>query len=154
VVPRYRFPTNHAPRTDAAGHEQLQTEDRDAHRPGRGGADHDRSCAQPTNGKDGKDGGGFAGPFDHGVNLAPRLASLPRSAATPLPRASASLDNALPKLVVEVAPVRGDLVEDQRQPERQLVVLEAGTAGKEGLVAEVGCLRDDGTIGLELLWRR
>jgi len=50
--------------------------------------------------------------------------------------------------------VRGDLVEDQRQPERQLLVLEAGTAGKEGLVAEVGCLRDDGTIGLELLWRR
>jgi hypothetical protein len=33
-------------------------------------------------------------------------------------------------------------------------VLETGTAGKEGLVAEVGCLRDDGTIGLELLWRR
>jgi len=40
------------------------------------------------------------------------------------------------ELLVEVAPVSGDLVEDQRQPERQLLVLEAGVGGEDGLAAQ------------------
>ena len=56
------------------------------------------------------------------------------------------------ELLVEVAPVSGDLVEDQRQPERQLLVLEAGVGGEDGLAAQGGgCLLDDSTVGAQLL---
>src|SRR5215212_10351868 len=56
------------------------------------------------------------------------------------------------ELLVEVAPVPGELVEDQCQAERQLLVLEARVGGEDGLLAQVrGGLLDDRAVGAQLL---
>jgi hypothetical protein len=57
---------------------------------------------------------------------------------------AAHLEHVAPNPVVEVAQVSGELVEDQRQPEREVLVLEAGVSAGDGSVAQpAGCLLDD-----------
>jgi hypothetical protein len=49
----------------------------------------------------------------------------------------AAVEDAAAELLVEVAEMAGELVEDQRQAERDVLVLEAGVGGEDCLVTHV-----------------
>jgi hypothetical protein len=67
---------------------------------------------------------------------------------------SAAVEDAVAEWLIEVAPVAGDLVEDQRQCERDVLVVEAGVARPDRDVAQVrGGPLDDGTVSTVLLER-
>lgn len=75
------------------------------------------------------------------------------SSASPLAEhPAAAVEDAGAKVLVEVAEVPGDLVEDQRQAERQLLVPHTRVGGEDGCAAQVGGgLLDDAAIGSKLL---